>query len=126
MRRSFWRTGAPVRHSETFTARCGARCFVPRCDGFGLAGPDGRDRLWGSDCTAAPRSRTPSELRYSDRRFRTQTRKGTSIPYIAHPMTVLALVLEHGGDEDQAIAALLHDAAEDQGGVDTLEEIRKR
>jgi (p)ppGpp synthase/HD superfamily hydrolase len=49
---------------------------------------------------------------------------GTSIPYISHLMTVAALVVEHGGNEDQAIAALLHDAAEDQGGAPTLVEIR--
>ena len=55
-----------------------------------------------------------------------QTRKGTSIPYISHLMSVAALVIEHGGSEDQAIAALLHDAAEDQGGAETLAEIRKR
>ncbi len=42
-----------------------------------------------------------------------QCRKGTAIPYIAHLMSVAALVLEHGGDEDQAIAGLLHDAIED-------------
>ncbi len=45
-----------------------------------------------------------------------QLRKGTEIPYISHPMAVAALVLEYGGTEDQAIAALLHDAIED-GGV---------
>jgi (p)ppGpp synthase/HD superfamily hydrolase len=55
-----------------------------------------------------------------------QTRKGTPIPYISHLMTVSAIVIEHGGDEDQAIAALLHDAAEDQGGADTLAEIKRR
>jgi (p)ppGpp synthase/HD superfamily hydrolase len=44
-----------------------------------------------------------------------QRRKGTDIPYIAHLMAVAALVLEHGGDEEQAIAALLHDAIEDCG-----------
>jgi (p)ppGpp synthase/HD superfamily hydrolase len=43
-----------------------------------------------------------------------QRRKGTSIPYISHLMTVAATVIEHGGDEEQAIAALLHDAIEDQ------------
>ena len=42
-----------------------------------------------------------------------QVRKGTTIPYLAHLMSVAALVLEHGGDEDTAIAALLHDAVED-------------
>ncbi|MCW8087672.1 HD domain-containing protein [Sabulicella glaciei] len=44
-----------------------------------------------------------------------QTRKGTEIPYIAHLLSVSALVLEHGGDEEQAIAGLLHDAIEDCG-----------
>jgi len=53
-----------------------------------------------------------------------QPRKGVPIPYIAHLMGVCALVLEAGGDEDQAIAALLHDAVEDQGGLATLETIR--
>ena len=57
---------------------------------------------------------------------RHQTRKGTDIPYVSHLMSVCALVLEHGGSEDQAIAALLHDAAEDQGGVQTLAVIRRR
>lgn len=55
-----------------------------------------------------------------------QTRKGTSIPYIAHLMSVAALVIENGGDEDLAIAALLHDAIEDQGGIETLEVIQTR
>jgi len=56
----------------------------------------------------------------------TQKRKGTEIPYIAHLLGVTALVLEDGGNEDEAIAALLHDAVEDQGGVKTLQEIRQR
>ena len=56
----------------------------------------------------------------------TQKRKGTDIPYIAHLLGVTALVLEDGGNEDEAIAALLHDAVEDQGGVKTLQEIRQR
>ena len=54
-----------------------------------------------------------------------QKRKGTSIPYVAHLLSVTSLVLENGGDEDQAIAALLHDAVEDQGGLPTLQEIRR-
>jgi (p)ppGpp synthase/HD superfamily hydrolase len=44
-----------------------------------------------------------------------QVRKGTAVPYFSHLLAVTALVLEHGGDEDQAIAALLHDAIEDAG-----------
>ena len=55
-----------------------------------------------------------------------QTRKNSQTPYIAHLMSVAALVLEAGCDEDTAIAALLHDAVEDQGGYKTLEEIRHR
>ena len=54
-----------------------------------------------------------------------QTRKGNNTPYIAHLMSVSALVLEAGGSEDEAIAALLHDAVEDQGGIPTLDKIRE-
>ncbi len=53
-------------------------------------------------------------------------RKGTSIPYIAHLLAVAATVLEYGGSEDMAIAALLHDAVEDQGGEPRLSDIRNR
>src|SRR5258708_3217219 len=49
-----------------------------------------------------------------------QARKGNGLPYVSHPLAVASLVLEHGGDEDQAIAALLHDGPEDQGGEATL------
>ena len=55
-----------------------------------------------------------------------QTRKASTIPYIAHLMGVASLVLEFGGDEDMAIAALLHDVVEDCGGVPMLREIRRR
>lgn len=55
-----------------------------------------------------------------------QVRKNTSVPYVAHLLAVAATVLEYGGDEDMAIAALLHDAAEDQGGVRRLDDIRNR
>lgn len=57
---------------------------------------------------------------------RTQMRKSTEIPYISHLMTVSALVLENGGTEEEAIAALLHDAVEDQGGQATLVRIRQQ
>jgi (p)ppGpp synthase/HD superfamily hydrolase len=55
-----------------------------------------------------------------------QRRKGSDTPYVAHLLAVTALVLEHGGTEDEAIAAILHDAVEDQGGQATLEKIRSR
>ena len=53
-----------------------------------------------------------------------QLRKGTNIPYVSHLLGVTSLVLEHGANEDEAIAALLHDAVEDCGGVKTLSLIR--
>lgn len=71
-------------------------------------------------------ARYDEAFRYAHDLHRAQTRKGTSIPYISHLMMVSALVVEHGGSEDQAIGALLHDAAEDQGGAETLKDIRIR
>jgi (p)ppGpp synthase/HD superfamily hydrolase len=55
-----------------------------------------------------------------------QTRKASTIPYISHLMGVASLVLEFGGDEDLAIAALLHDVVEDCGGAPMLKEVRRR
>ncbi len=55
-----------------------------------------------------------------------QKRKGGNVPYVAHLIGVASIVLEHGGDEDQAIAALLHDALEDQAHRMTPGEIRAR
>lgn len=71
-------------------------------------------------------NRFDDAFRYAHELHRAQPRKGTSIPYISHLMAVAGLVLEHGGSEDQAIAGLLHDAPEDQGGAATLAEIRRR
>jgi (p)ppGpp synthase/HD superfamily hydrolase len=55
-----------------------------------------------------------------------QPRKGRNVPYASHLLGVTSLVIEEGGTEDQAIAALLHDAVEDQGGMPTLLDIRER
>ncbi len=55
-----------------------------------------------------------------------QERKSSKIPYISHLMGVSAIVMRYGGSEDEAIAALLHDAAEDQGGEKILAYIRNR
>jgi len=71
-------------------------------------------------------SRYDDALIYAHRLHREQTRKGSGTPYLTHLMSVSSITLENGGTEDQAIAALLHDAAEDQGGVETLAEIRDR
>jgi (p)ppGpp synthase/HD superfamily hydrolase len=65
-------------------------------------------------------------LEYAARLHAQQVRKGSDVPYLSHLLAVSSLVLEHGGDEDEAIAALLHDAVEDQGGARTAEEIRRR
>ena len=54
------------------------------------------------------------------------TRKGSGVPYIGHLMGVASIVIDDGGTEDEAIAALLHDAAEDCGGRPRLEDIRPR
>jgi (p)ppGpp synthase/HD superfamily hydrolase len=63
-------------------------------------------------------------LVYAARLHREQPRKGKDIPYLGHLLGVASLVLESGGDEEMAIAALLHDAVEDQGGQPRLDEIR--
>ena len=55
-----------------------------------------------------------------------QYRKGTTIPYFTHLVSVSNNVIENGGNTDEAIAGLLHDAVEDQGGEKTLKLIRKR
>jgi (p)ppGpp synthase/HD superfamily hydrolase len=55
-----------------------------------------------------------------------QLRKGTTVPYLAHLLGVASLVLGDGGDQDEAIGALLHDAAEDQGGRARLADIERR
>jgi (p)ppGpp synthase/HD superfamily hydrolase len=63
---------------------------------------------------------------YASKEHRNQLRKGTDIPYLGHLLSVAGYVIEAGGTETEAIAALLHDAAEDQGGEATLAEIREK
>lgn len=63
---------------------------------------------------------------FAAEKHRGQRRKTTTIPYIAHLIGVTSLVLEAGGDEDLAIAALLHDVVEDCGGEKMLKEVRRR
>ncbi len=65
-------------------------------------------------------------LTYACQLHRHQTRKADGTPYIAHLLSVAALVLEDGGSETEAIAALLHDAVEDQGGETTRQAILER
>jgi len=70
--------------------------------------------------------RFETALVYATRLHARQTRKGSDVPYVSHLLGVCSLVLEYGGDEDQAIAALLHDGPEDQGGTATLLDIEAR
>ena len=65
-------------------------------------------------------------FRYAAEKHDGQTRKQTAVPYLSHLMSVAGLVMEAGGDEDMAIAALLHDVVEDCGGMLRLREIRKQ
>jgi (p)ppGpp synthase/HD superfamily hydrolase len=65
-------------------------------------------------------------LKFASRLHAQQTRKGSGAPYISHLLAVAAIALEHGATEKEAIAALLHDAVEDQGGRETLDKIRRR
>lgn len=69
--------------------------------------------------------RFEAALRYALAAHAGQTRKATGVPYASHLLAVAALVLDDGGDEDEAIAGLLHDAPEDQGGQERLDEIRR-
>ena len=62
-------------------------------------------------------------MAYATEAHKEQVRKSTDIAYISHPFGVASLVIEAGGDEDQAIAGLLHDVAEDCGGEPRLSEI---
>lgn len=65
-------------------------------------------------------------LVYAAQLHRNQVRKGSGVPYVSHLLGVASLVLEDGGSEDEGIAGLLHDAAEDQGGEPRLAEIKGR
>ncbi|HET92007.1 MAG TPA: HD domain-containing protein [Chloroflexi bacterium] len=71
-------------------------------------------------------ARFEQALIYATRLHARQVRKASQVPYIVHLLSTAALVVEDGGDEDEAIAALLHDAIEDQGGDEIRQEIRCR
>lgn len=71
-------------------------------------------------------SRFMRAFEFAAQKHQNQVRKASTIPYIAHLMGVTSLVLEAGGDEDHAIAALLHDVVEDCGGAPMLKEVRRR
>ena len=71
-------------------------------------------------------SRLAEAFEYAARLHATQLRKGSGVPYVAHLLSVAGIALHYGAGEDEAIAALLHDAVEDQGGAPILAEIERR
>lgn len=71
-------------------------------------------------------TRFESAIVYASQVHYGQLRKGTAIPYMAHILGVAGIAMEYGANEDEAIGALLHDAAEDGGGEARLAEIRAR
>jgi GTP pyrophosphokinase len=71
-------------------------------------------------------SRFEEALVYAMAAHAGQMRKATEIPYLTHLLGVASIALEYGANEDEAIAALLHDAVEDAGGAERLEDIRRR
>ena len=90
-------------------------------------------RLWqaftqaeGIHMTTQLTERYADAVAYAATAHAAQHRKGTDIPYIAHLLAVSGSVLEAGGDEDQAIAGLLHDVVEDQGGLPRADDVRAR
>jgi (p)ppGpp synthase/HD superfamily hydrolase len=78
------------------------------------------------DCIVPMTPRFAEAFLFAERLHCAQVRKKTLVPTISHLMAVAALVLENGGGEDEAMAALLHDTAEDCGGRPVLDEIRRR
>ena len=90
-------------------------------------------RLWqaftqaeGIHMTTQLTERYADAVAYAATAHAAQPRKGTDIPYVAHLLAVSGSVLEAGGDEDQAIAGLLHDVVEDQGGLPRADDVRAR
>src|SRR5262249_14491872 len=67
------------------------------------------------------RARLADAIRYALDAHAEQTRKGSAVPYVSHPLQVAGLVLEHGGDATQAVAGALHDVLEDCEGVELAE-----
>lgn len=104
----------------------GVRARVSAGLHLSLAGSDNSSRVIRRNRLHAFARRFSEALEYAAKKHATQLRKGTRIPYVSHVMAAASLVLEHGGGEDEAIAALLHDIPEDCGGRAALDEIRGR
>jgi (p)ppGpp synthase/HD superfamily hydrolase len=85
-----------------------------------------RGRMAPTKSTPPLSKRFEEALAFANQLHQSQRRKGTQIPYMSHLMGVSSIALENGADEDEAIAALLHDSVEDQGGHPTLLKVRER
>lgn len=101
--------------------------IVPRPKGKRFSAWKYAEKLAGQMCDARLGRRYDAALKFAAELHRDQVRKGSNVPYLSHLLAVSGLVMEYGGYEDQAIAALLHDAIEDQsekaGGADALRKI---
>jgi (p)ppGpp synthase/HD superfamily hydrolase len=98
--------------------------MAPWAENMCPSGPDRQPPV--PRLTWQPGERFERALVFANRAHAGQPRKSggeTAIPYISHLLGVCSLVIEAGGSEDEAIAALLHDAAEDQGGEEMLDRI---
>lgn len=97
-------------------------------EGEGTAGASGvlQERAMHKNESTQCSGRFEEAFCYAAKAHAGQTRKGKPRPYIGHLMGVAALVLQYGGDEEQAIGALLHDTVEDAGGRPRLDDIRAR
>jgi len=75
---------------------------------------------------SGPNARVDAAVDWVEQRFGAETTKGrVPRPYTAHLYEVARIVEAHGGDEDQIVAALLHDAVEDAGGAKVLRDIER-
>jgi (p)ppGpp synthase/HD superfamily hydrolase len=94
--------------------------------GAGKARKAGARRRSGRNADSKIGKKFNQAFLFAARMHACQKKKGTDVPYLAHLMGVASLVLEAGGDEELAIAALLHDVVEDCGGIPMLKEVRRR
>jgi hypothetical protein len=117
-------TGLP--QATDMTTLLEGAVWVPPVGSAAVHAPGPGDRATAVTTADAYSPRYVDALAFAARLHVTQRRKGSSTPYVSHLLAVSALVWEAGGDEDQAIAGLLHDAAEDRGGEPTLQQIRQR
>lgn len=86
----------------------------------------GRERDFEREAPLPYGEKFEEALVYAARLHRDQERKGSETPYVTHLLAVAAIVGENGGTEDEVVAGLLHDAPEDRGGKERLEDTRAR